>query len=77
MLGEIALLQGAGFGARQAGEALHVVGDALGDVDAEARLERIEGVVEVEEPGVDVAEIGAAHGLALLTPSPGCRRRVR
>src|SRR5580698_6958365 len=59
---QVALLQRARLVPRQASEALDVVGDALGDVSAEAGVQRIERVVEVEQPGVDVAEIGA-HGV--------------
>ncbi len=62
VLGEIALLQDVGFVAGQAGDAHDVVTDAPVDLLRHAGVEGIEGVVEVEEPGVDVGKVGGFGG---------------
>jgi len=58
---EIALLQLVGFLPVDVEGGGDVVADALADLVEEVRARRIEGVVEIENPGVDVSEVGAAR----------------
>ncbi len=59
VLVQILLLQGARLVPRQAGLALHVIGHAHLDQAHDLAFHRVEGVVEIEQPDVDVAQIGA------------------
>jgi hypothetical protein len=66
----VALLDRPGLVAGQAGHPLHEVGHAPGDQRHDLALDRVEGVVEIEQPGVDVRKVD-------VTPSPAFPRRAR
>src|SRR5205085_12646642 len=55
---QIALLQSIGLVALQARHLLHEGGHPPLDLAHEAGLDRVEGVVEVEQPGADVGQVG-------------------
>ena len=61
VLAEVALLQLVGLLPINVEGGGNVVADALAHLVEEVRTRRIEGVVEVEYPGVDVSEVGGAR----------------
>ncbi len=71
VLVQVLLLQRAGLEARQAGLARHELGHPAFHQGDELGPRRIEGVVEVEDPDVDVAEVSRHLG------RPGFPTRAR
>jgi hypothetical protein len=67
VLGQVGLLQPERLFPRQAGDPLHEVGHPAHDGLHEPGLRRVEGVVQVEQPGVDMAQVGG-HCPHLLSP---------
>src|SRR5690606_19113937 len=68
---QIPLLQAQGLVARQARLADHEIGDAALDQGHEFALGRVQGVVEIEHPVLDMGEVGprGAHAVTMV-PAP-------